>query len=93
MTASALPASRDNRALIASPAMIGPWARRLLVRGAVCLLLGALLSIAIVAAAHLWLHRHQHILLNLPDVLIAERTGVLQSVAQCPVESDVLLPI
>ena len=58
MTVSALPASRENRELIAPPTMIGLRARRLFVRGFACLLLGVLLSIATVAAAHFWL-QHQ----------------------------------
>ena len=49
---SALPASRENRELIAPPTMIGLRSRRLFVRGFACLLLGVLLSIATVAAAH-----------------------------------------
>ena len=57
MTVSALPASRENRELIALPAMIGLRARRLFVRGFVCLLLGVLLSIVTVAAAHFWLQQ------------------------------------
>ena len=58
MTVSALPASRENRELIAPPTMIGLRARRLFVRGFACLLLGVLLSTATIAAAHFWL-QHQ----------------------------------
>ena len=58
MTVSALPASRENCELIAPPTIIGLRARRLFVRGFACLLLGVLLSIATVVAAHFWL-QHQ----------------------------------
>ena len=58
MTVSALPASRENRELIAPLTTIGLRPRRLFVRGFVCLLVGVLLSIGTVAAAHFWL-QHQ----------------------------------
>ena len=58
MTVSALPARREHRELGAPPTMIGLRAGRPFVRGFACLLLGVLLSIATVAAAHFWLH-HQ----------------------------------
>ena len=58
VTVGALPARREDRELGAPPTMIGLRAGRPFVRGFVCLLLGVLLSIATVAAAHFWL-QHQ----------------------------------